>query len=197
MRCGIAVGVLLAAVGCGSARHAAAPRAKTIGNQPSNAQLAATARSNFADWKRELETRARRAPGQRFANPPTPELRRRLFGAARRYGFEVVSLKLLRPRQLAPAIIVRTRRYGPLVRAMRTLMKALDPRTPARSDWLGWRYEGFYFEAQDERGVPVFVVENFWRGGEGGGGGQWARCERYLPFDFSGPLQSVPHRSCS
>jgi hypothetical protein len=45
----------------------------------------------------------------------------------------------------------------------------------------GRRYEGFYLEAQDERGVPFLGVYNFWRGNHKGGG-QWARSEPLYPF---------------
>jgi hypothetical protein len=42
-------------------------------------------------------------------------------------------------------------------------------------------YEGFFLEAQDERGVPFLSVYNFWRG-QHKGGGQGARSEALFPF---------------
>jgi hypothetical protein len=99
---------------------------------------------------------------------------------ARRYDFEVTSMQLRRPRQLAPSIVVRTRRYVELARATRVILKQLDPKARTNDDRTGWRYEGFFFEGDDEHGVPFLAAFNFWRGP--GGGGQWARSERLYPF---------------
>jgi len=49
-------------------------------------------------------------------------------------------------------------------------------------DRTGWRYEGFFLEADDEHGVPFAAVFNFWRG-SGGGGGQFARSDPLIPFE--------------
>jgi hypothetical protein len=57
----------------------------------------------------------------------------------------------------------------------------IDPRSPAADDAAGWAYEGFYFQADDERRVPFLIVSNFWRG-PNGGGGQFARSERLYPY---------------
>ena len=50
------------------------------------------------------------ALGQRFPNPSAQEFRKRVDLVGRRYGFRVVTLKLLRPEQMAPFLIVRTDR---------------------------------------------------------------------------------------
>ena len=42
-------------------------------------------------------------------------------------------------------------------------------------------YEGFYLEAQDERGVPFVIVSTAARGGSPEGS-QWARSEELYPF---------------
>jgi hypothetical protein len=136
-----------------------------------------------ATWERELHARAIADPRTRFPNLPAAELRRRLDQAAEDLDFEVVSFRLLEPKQLAPRIVVRTKHYVRLAEAAGRggLLRRLDPRRNTGDDRTGWRYEGFYFEAQDEHGTPFFIVYNFWRG-PGPGGGQWARSERLFPF---------------
>jgi hypothetical protein len=131
-------------------------------------------------WERAICSRAVAAPRQHFDNLSPNTLRKRLAAAAKDHGFEVVMVKLLRPKQLAPEIVVRTPHDVALARALPRILRSLDP----HNGWLdnrGWSYEGFYFEAQDERGVPVLGVYNFWRG-EHKGGGQWARSEELFPF---------------
>ena len=145
------------------------------------AEALADARSTAAEWRRELRERAHAAPGRRFDNLDPRLLRRRLASEARRHRFRVGSVRLLRPRQLAPRIVVRTTHYLELARATRTILAALDPKAPTSDDRTGWRYEGFYFEAQDEHGVPFLVVFNFLRG-RSPGGGQWARSDALFPF---------------
>jgi hypothetical protein len=140
-----------------------------------------TARTTLQTWRRELSTRAREAPAQRFPNLRPAMLRQRLAAAAAHYGFDVVSVRFRRPRQLAPQIAIRTRRYTAFARAAPAILRSLDPRLPAADDRRGWRFEGFYFEAQDERGIPFLLVFNFWRG-RGPGGGQWARSDALFPF---------------
>lgn len=145
------------------------------------AEAIADARSTAAEWERELRERARAAPGRRFDNLDPRLLRRRLASEARRHRFRVVSFRLLRPRQLAPRIVVRTAHYLELARATPGILSRLDVKAPTSDDRTGWRYEGFYFEAQDEHGVPFLVVFNFWRGRHAGGG-QWARSDALFPF---------------
>jgi hypothetical protein len=135
-----------------------------------------------AEWDHEITSRGRANPRQTFANLPVPVLRSRLTSLARRYDFDVTSMQLRRPRQVAPSIVVRTRRYVELARATRVILKQLDPKTRTNDDRTGWRYEGFFLEADDEHGVPFLAAFNFWRG-PGGGGGQWARSDRLFPFD--------------
>jgi hypothetical protein len=131
-------------------------------------------------WEREIRSRAMKAPREHFANLPPETLRERLRRASDDHSFEVVSLKLLRPRQLAPEIIVRTTNYLGLAHALPGILRRLDPHE-SRSDTRGWSYEGFFIEARDERGVPFLAVYNFWRG-QHKGGGQWARSEPLFPF---------------
>jgi hypothetical protein len=133
-------------------------------------------------WEREIKSRAIAAPRQHFENLSPETLKARLAEAAHDHDFQVVSFKLLRPRQLAPEIVVHTTHYLALARALSGILPSLDPHG-GHSDTRGWSYEGFYFEAQDERGVPFLAVYNFLRG-QHKGGGQWARSE---------PLYPAPH----
>ena len=134
-------------------------------------------------WERAVCNRAVAAPRQHFANLPPDTLRKRLAAAAKDHDFQVVAVKLLWPKQLAPEIVVRTPHEVALARALPGILRNLDPHR-GRLDNRGWSYEGFYFEARDESGVPFLGVYNFWRG-EHKGGGQWARSEELFPFAHS------------
>ncbi len=146
------------------------------------AEALASAHTMSERWERELRRRAQADPTTRFPNLDPSVLRRRLRLAANRHDFQVVSVRVLRPRQLAPKIVVRTTHYLELAQATGRILARLDPKEPTSDDRTGWRYEGFYFEAQDEHGVPFLIVDNFWRG-KGPGGGQWARSEGLYPFE--------------
>jgi hypothetical protein len=87
--------------------------------------------------------------GQRFPNPSTQEFRVLLDAVGRRYGFRVVSLRLLRPRQVAPLVVVRTSRgRKDFLRDAFDIMEWLNPTGAAGSV----TFEGIYFEALDEQG---------------------------------------------
>ncbi len=67
-------------------------------------------------------------------------------------------------------------------RAFPALWRRLDPLTREPGpDWHAYKYEAFFFEALDSRGVSFLVVWNAWRQPPRGGG-QWARTEALLPF---------------
>jgi hypothetical protein len=132
-------------------------------------------------WEHEIQSRGRRYPAKRFANPSKDELMDDLRALAQKHDFELVSVRLLTPRQLAPKIVVRTKHYLDLAHATSAILRRIDPRTPASNDSQGWKYEGFYFEAQDEHGIPFLIAFNFERG-RSPGGGQWARSEPLYPF---------------
>ena len=175
-----------AAVAAGCSGHASvldAGRAR-LGRKPLRvgpAQARREARQTYSEWRLELAQRARKDPRTHFPNLAPFLFRQRLAEAAKRYDLEVVSVRFLRPRQLAPEVVVRTKHYVELARAMRTIDAALNPRRPSPDDRLGWEYEGFWLEAQDEHGVPFLAVFDFMRG-PGVGGGQWARSEPLYPF---------------
>ncbi len=135
-------------------------------------------------WRHQIRSRARAYPSARFDNLPAEQLRRRLRRLAARYDFDVVSLWLWQPlpHQLAPKIVVQTTHYLALAHATPLIVKQLDPKQATGDDRTGWRYEGFFFQANDERTVPFLAVFNFWRGSRSRGGGQWARSEPLFPF---------------
>jgi hypothetical protein len=145
--------------------------------EKAKAQAVITART----WEHEIQSRGRRYPEKRFANPSKDELLADLRALAQKNDFDVVSVRLLMPRQLAPRIVVRTKHYLDLAHATSAILRRIDPRTAAPDDSQGWKYEGFYFEAQDEHGIPFLIAFNFERG-PSPGGGQWARSEPLYPY---------------
>jgi hypothetical protein len=125
-------------------------------------------------WSRDLKKAAQQAPGVRFASPSRDVLLARLERESKAHDFEIVSLKMLRPKQLAPVIVVRTSHYVALARAMDQIEQKLIGRHLRD-------YEGFYFEARDETGVPFFACYTVMRGRVEGG--EWARSEPLFPFE--------------
>ncbi len=172
------LGVLVATIGCGESKSVldegirSGQSGKTHVIGVTEARKAAD--STSAEWERELRRQARTSPGVRFENLPPAVLRARLDASARRYGFDIVSFEFLHPRQLAPKIVVRTSRYLELARATNVILTQLDGRPH-------WRYEGFYFRAEDKHGVPFLIAYDVVRGESMGG--QWARSERLYPFE--------------
>jgi hypothetical protein len=177
--------VVVVAAGCGSHRSVldegvgVGPQATR--HKVSAAETVRAGRISRPQWRQEIAKRAREAPRERFANLAPSLLRQRLAEAARRYDFEIVSVRLLRPRRLAPEVVVRTKHYLRLARSTGKILTALNPRLPARDDRHGWEYEAFYFEVRDEHDVPFLLAFTAMRG-SGAEGGQWARSERLFPF---------------
>jgi hypothetical protein len=126
-------------------------------------------------WVRSLEKAAHSSPGPRFSSPSRAVLLSRLRAQARAHKFEIVAVRMLKPRQLAPLIIVRTTHYVSLAQATPEILRGIDPNWRDR-----WDYEGIYFEARDERNVPFFAAYNSVRGQLEGG--EWARGEALYPF---------------
>jgi hypothetical protein len=145
--------------------------------EKAKAQAAMTERA----WEHEIQSRARRYPKKRFSNPSEDQLMGDLRALAKKHDFELVSARLLMPQQVAPKIVVRTKHYLDLAHATPAILRRIDPRTATPQDSRGWKYEGFYFEAQDEHGIPFLIVFNFERG-PSPGGGQWARSEPLYPY---------------
>jgi hypothetical protein len=120
-------------------------------------------------------------PRNDFSNPSKDQLMGDLRALAQKHDFDLVSARLPMPRQAAPRIVVRTKHYLDLAHATPAILRQIDPRTATPQDSRGWKYEGFYFEAQDEHGIPFLIVFNFERG-PSPGGGQWARSEPLYPY---------------
>lgn len=127
--------------------------------------------------------------GQHFPNPTPPAFRRELGRVAARYGFRVVSLRLLRPVQIAPLLVVQTRRTRKaFVADVPKIMAALDP-TSTFGHETAVTFEGFFLEARDSRG-PFVRVDNVYRGETEGGQWSWNRC--VFPYPHSGPAGAKP-----
>jgi hypothetical protein len=124
---------------------------------------------------------------QLFPNPSPAVFRRRVALVGRRYGFTVRQLRLLRPRQLAPLLVVRTGRdRKAFVHDVPAIMKLLDPTSngPGRT---AITFEGFFFEAEDEHGAFV-RIDNHYRGETEGGEWSWNRC--VYPYPHSEPFEA-------
>jgi hypothetical protein len=125
------------------------------------------------------------ALGQRFPNPSPAEFRRRVVRAGRRYGFRIASLRLLRPEQFAPLLVVETSRgRKAFVRDIPAIMKLLNPTTTAGHQG-AQTFEGFLFAAEDARG-PFTETEGLSRGQSEGGEWSWNPC--VYPYPTIGPV---------
>lgn len=112
---------------------------------------------------------------QRFPNPSATAFRKRVALVGRRYGFRVVSLRLLRPLQLAPLLIVETSRdRTAFVKDVPRILSLLNPSTRA-----ALTFEGFFFEAEDAHG-PFVETSGGVRGQRWGG--QWSSNPNVYPF---------------
>lgn len=130
-------------------------------------------------WLADIALAGREYPKQRFHNLPESLFRARLSAAAASDQFTVKRVEFLHPRQLAPLVIVQSRHYLAMAHLFgAVLSKSIDPirrhRRPEEA------FEGVFFEAQDERGVPFIIVSGVDRG-PNPGGGEWARSEELYP----------------
>jgi len=88
---------------------------------------------------------------QHFPNPTPASYRKRVRLIARRYGFRVITLRLLHPLQTAPLLIVATARpRRQFVADVPAILADLNPRNGQAVS-----FEGFYFEARDRHGAFV------------------------------------------
>ncbi len=116
---------------------------------------------------------------QRFPNPSPAVFRHRVKLVAERYGFSVVSLRLLDPEQLAPLLVVRTsRNREQFARDVPRILALLDPTSSTRNQSAA-TFEGFFFAAEDAKG-PFLFTDGSRRGT--GEGGEWAAAENLYPF---------------
>src|SRR5262249_55543865 len=97
-----------------------------------------------------------RAFDERFPNPPPAAFRERVALVGKPFGFTVVSLRLLRPRQIAPLLIVRTDRpRKAFVKDVGKIMELLNP-TNSYKHQVALTFEGFFFAAEDAKGPFTF-----------------------------------------
>jgi len=134
------------------------------------------------EWRADLHIGAVADPKRQFASPPRGVLLARLRQAKVRYGFRVVRVEVLHPRQAAPLVVVRSKQKRALARATPAILRLLDPKAHSIVDRAGWAYEGFLFKALDVSGIPFLLTFNHWRG-PSAGGGQWAVDESLYPFE--------------
>lgn len=160
----------LALAGCGSSA-----------DQEAIDEAKAHASASYAQWRRDIASRARTDPRRRFPNLPPRTLRARLDALSRTYKFRVEDVRFLRPKQFAPVVVVSTTDKHALSRATPAILRRIDPKRRTADDRNGWAYEAFFFEARDEDGTPFLVVFNYWRR-PSAGGGQWASEDDLLPF---------------
>jgi hypothetical protein len=131
--------------------------------------------------------------GQRFPNPSAAAFRRRLALVGRRYGFRVTSLRLLRPLQLAPLVVVTTdRERADFAKDMPAIARLLDP-TATGDGLAATTFEGFSLVAQDAQG-PFVSLENAYRGEVMGGEWAWDRC--WYPYQHSEPVTTQKLKPC-
>ena len=134
-----------------------------------------------AHWEAELALGARERPGLRFENLPRSVFLKRLGQASALYNFDVLEVEFLRPKQVAPAVIVRSTNPLTFARDVPAVLRSIDPKVATNDDRTGWAWEGFYFEVRDAGHRPAIVTFNYWRS-RSGGGGQWAADESLYPF---------------
>lgn len=126
---------------------------------------------------------------QRFPNPAPAAFRARVEAVGRRFGFRVESLRLLRPLQLAPLLVVKTDRPRKAFAAdVPAIMSLLDPIRSGHGE-NAVTFEGFLFEA-DDSGGPFVRVANVYRGEIEGSEWAWNPCD--LPYAHSTPFGAKP-----
>jgi hypothetical protein len=117
--------------------------------------------------------------GQQFPNPSPGEFRARVAKVGERYGFTVVSVRMLRPLQFAPLVVVATDRdRRAFVRDVPAIMALLNPSLDRAVT-----FEGFFFEARDDAGVFV-SVNSARRGVVRGSQWSWDPCRSPFPHSL-------------
>jgi hypothetical protein len=116
------------------------------------------------------------ALNQRFPNPSRREFRARLDLVGKRYGFKATSIRFLRPRELAPIVVVQTDRDPKeFIADVAEIVQLLNPRS--RSGAV--TFEGFFFEAVGRDG-PFVRTSSVYRGEVAGR--QWSAYSDTYPY---------------
>jgi hypothetical protein len=158
------------------------------------AEAVVQARKVEVNWEAHLKAGARAAPAKRFPNPSIATLRARLQRLSRQYHFSIASLRIVRPMQDAPLVIVQSGHKPALSAATRLILRVLDPKQRTNDDRTGWHYEGFFFEAEDPNGIPFLATFNWWRGPVVGGRAVGGRSDS-LPLPSRVEHSSQPRMS--
>jgi hypothetical protein len=104
---------------------------------------------------------------QRFPNMSPRTFRARAALAGKRYGFRVESIRFLRPRQLAPIVVVSTGRdRKAFIGDVAAIVDVLDPKSFSGHRY-GLTFEGIFFEARDDAGTFVRVDQTYRGAGSG------------------------------
>ncbi len=124
---------------------------------------------------------------QRFPNPPPAAFRHRVALVGRRFGFRVASLRLLRPEQFAPALVVRTSRpRKEFVKDVGKITTLLNPTSFApHLHRVAETFEGFFFAVEDSRGPFFYTLDT------GAAGSDWAVNQCLFPDGGFGPTGST------
>jgi hypothetical protein len=133
-------------------------------------------------WLNEL--RASAETGDRsadFPSPPRAVLLRRLDKAQKLYGFQIVRVRMLHPFQSAPVIVIRSDNKRAIAKATPKIVNLFDPIHVTSNNPSGYAYEGYFFSAIDNHGVPYLATFNPWRAPHLGGG-EWAASADLYPF---------------
>jgi hypothetical protein len=143
-------------------------------------------------WLSAMQASAK--TGDRAATFPSPSRRvlmQRLRLAQRRYGFEIVTVRMFHPLQNAPAIVIRSDKKLAIAHATPAIIKIFDPRHLTNSNPSGLAYEGYFLSAEDQQGVPYLATFHHSRCCPPGGG-EWAASENLYPFPHGEPVLSHP-----
>jgi hypothetical protein len=131
---------------------------------------------------------------QRFPNPSPAAFRKRVALVGRRYGFRVVSLRLLRPEQIAPLLVVSTsRNRKAFAHDVPAIMGLLNPTSHTRKQ-TAMTFEGFLLAAEDAKG-PFLETQYVDRGESEGG--EWATGNCLYPYPVIGPALARKPKPCT
>lgn len=120
------------------------------------------------------------ALNQHFPNLSPAEFRARAAQAGKKFGFRVQSIRFLRPRELAPIVLVSTTRdRKEFIQDVPAIVAVLDPQAVS-GHRMAVTFEGLFFEARDANG-PFVRVDNSYRGEVMGG--QWSAEPGAYPYE--------------
>ena len=162
-------------VGCSSSNE----RAHNVHRNP-----VGHAESAHAGWLHEIRSREHLAPQIHYYNFPRTVLWARLQLLAIHNGFTVDKVHLVRlsPGQAAPEVYISAPNPKRISLEIQRIMNQVDPiYRRALPNGTHVRWEGFYFQVNDEHGSPAFGTYVA-RRGKNWAGGQFASNDALLPY---------------